>query len=38
MGVAAQKLGLIWIAAGVVYLCLLNKFGSRTALPDPAGQ
>ncbi|MGX1174149.1 APC family permease [Pseudomonas sp. R151218B TE3479] len=38
MGVAAQKLGLIWIAAGVVYLCLLNKFGSRTVLPDPAGQ
>ncbi|MBC3387252.1 APC family permease [Pseudomonas sp. SWRI179] len=38
MGVAAQKLGLIWIAAGVVYLCLLNKFGSRTALLDPAGQ
>ena len=38
MGVAAQKLGLIWIAAGVVYLCLLNKFGSRTALPDPAAQ
>ncbi|SCZ08258.1 MULTISPECIES: APC family permease [unclassified Pseudomonas] len=38
MGVAAQKLGLIWIAAGVVYLCLLNKFGGRTALADPAGQ
>lgn len=38
MGVAAQKLGLIWIAAGVIYLCLLNRFGSRTALPDPAGQ
>ncbi|WP_431495215.1 APC family permease [Pseudomonas brassicacearum] len=38
MGVAAQKLGLIWIAAGVVYLCALNKFGNPTAVPDPAGQ
>jgi amino acid transporter len=37
MGVDAQKLGLIWIAAGLVYLCALNKFGSHTALPDPAG-
>lgn len=37
MGVDAQKLGLIWIAAGVVYLCVLNKLGARTALPDPAG-
>ncbi|SFX09093.1 MULTISPECIES: APC family permease [unclassified Pseudomonas] len=37
MGVDAQKLGLVWIAAGVVYLCLLNKFGASTALPDPAG-
>ncbi|AHL35047.1 porin [Pseudomonas brassicacearum] len=36
MGVDAQKLGLIWIAAGVIYLCVLNKFGSPTALPDPA--
>ncbi|KKA05849.1 porin [Pseudomonas ogarae] len=38
MGVAAQKLGLIWIAAGVVYLCALNKFGNPSAVPDPAGQ
>ncbi|MBT2342361.1 MULTISPECIES: APC family permease [Pseudomonas] len=38
MGVEAQKLGLIWIAVGVVYLCALNRFGGRTALPDPAGQ
>ncbi|MGN8277540.1 APC family permease [Pseudomonas sp. SMN5] len=38
MGVDAQKLGLIWIAAGLVYLFALNKFGSRSALPDPAGQ
>lgn len=38
MGVDAQKLGLVWIAAGVVYLCVLNKFGTNTALPDPAGQ
>lgn len=38
MGVDAQKLGLIWIAAGLVYLCALNKFGSHDALPDPAGQ
>jgi amino acid transporter len=38
MGVDAQKLGLIWIAAGLVYLCVLNKFGTRSALPDPAGQ
>lgn len=37
MGVDAQKLGLIWIAAGLVYLAVLNKFGSDTALPDPAG-
>src|SRR3546814_12803359 len=37
MGVDAQKLGLIWIAAGLVYLVVLNKFGSDTALPDPAG-
>ncbi|MCI0996350.1 APC family permease [Pseudomonas corrugata] len=37
MGVDAQKLGLVWIAAGLVYLCVLNKFGSHTALPDPAG-
>ena len=38
MGVDAQKLGLVWIAAGLVYLCALNKFGSHTALSDPAGQ
>ncbi|MBC3346579.1 APC family permease [Pseudomonas sp. SWRI196] len=38
MGVDAQKLGLIWIAAGLVYLVVLNKFGTDTALPDPAGQ
>ncbi|BBP60297.1 APC family permease [Pseudomonas sp. St316] len=38
MGVAAQKLGLIWIAAGVIYLCALNKFGNPTGVPDPAGQ
>ncbi|MGN8344481.1 APC family permease [Pseudomonas sp. SMV71] len=38
MGVDAQKLGLIWIAAGLVYLFALNKFGSRSVLPDPAGQ
>ncbi|MBT2295982.1 APC family permease [Pseudomonas fluorescens] len=38
MGVDAQKLGLIWIAAGLVYLAVLNKFGTDTALPDPAGQ
>ncbi|CDF94688.1 MULTISPECIES: APC family permease [unclassified Pseudomonas] len=37
MGVDAQKLGLVWIAAGLVYLCALNKFSSHTALPDPAG-
>jgi amino acid transporter len=38
MGVAAQKLGLIWIAAGVVYLCVLNKFGTPGTVPDPAGR
>jgi amino acid transporter len=38
MGVAAQKLGLIWIAAGVVYLCVLNKFGTPGTGPDPAGR
>ncbi|AKK01244.1 APC family permease [Pseudomonas sp. MS646] len=38
MGVGAQKLGLIWIAAGVIYLCALNRFGGRTTLPDPTGQ
>nr|WP_275300725.1 APC family permease [Pseudomonas sp. AF32] len=37
MGVDAQKLGLIWVAAGIVYLCVLNKFAAGTALPDPAG-
>lgn len=36
MGVDAQKLGLIWIALGLVYLFLLNKFGASTALPDPS--
>ncbi|CAN1600230.1 APC family permease [Pseudomonas mediterranea] len=38
MGVDAQKLGLVWIAAGLIYLCALNKFGTHSALPDPAGQ
>ncbi|UZE08226.1 APC family permease [Pseudomonas corrugata] len=37
MGVDAQKLGLVWIAAGLIYLCVLNKFGSHNALPDPTG-
>ena len=36
MGVEALKLGLIWIALGVAYLCLLNKLGARTALSDPS--
>ncbi|MCR8931827.1 MULTISPECIES: APC family permease [Pseudomonas] len=36
MGVDAQKLGLIWIALGLVYLFFLNKFGASTALPDPS--
>jgi amino acid transporter len=35
MGVDAQKLGLIWIALGLVYLFFLNKLGVNTALPDP---
>lgn len=35
MGVDAQKLGAIWILAGLVYLFLLNKLGSGAALPDP---
>ncbi|AOE64951.1 APC family permease [Pseudomonas corrugata] len=37
MGVDAQKLGLVWIAAGLIYLCVLIKFGSHNALPDPTG-
>ena len=36
MGVDAQKLGLIWIALGLVYLFFLNKLGVNTALPDPS--
>ncbi|CAI8821571.1 putrescine importer [Pseudomonas sp. IT-347P] len=36
MGVDAQKLGLIWIALGLVYLFFLNKLGANTALPDPS--
>lgn len=36
MGVDAQKLGLIWIALGLVYLFFLNKFGASTVLPDPS--
>ncbi|WP_309675878.1 APC family permease [Pseudomonas sp.] len=36
MGVDAQKLGLIWIALGLVYLFVLNKLGTRTVLPDPS--
>ncbi|MFJ2710154.1 APC family permease [Pseudomonas sp. NPDC087346] len=36
MGVEAQKLGLIWIALGLVYLFFLNKLGASTALPDPS--
>ena len=36
MGVDAQKLGLIWIALGLVYLFFLHKFGASTALPDPS--
>ncbi|MBK5415472.1 APC family permease [Pseudomonas sp. TH31] len=36
MGVDAQKLGLIWIALGVVYLFFLNKLGTSTSLPDPS--
>ena len=36
MGVDAQKLGLIWIALGLVYLFFLNKFSATTALPDPS--
>lgn len=34
MGVDAQKLGLIWIALGLVYLFFLNKFSATPALPD----
>lgn len=26
------------IAAGLVYLCALDRCGSRSTLPDPAGQ
>jgi len=36
MGVDAQKLGLIWIALGLVYLFFLNKLGAGTVLPDPS--
>jgi amino acid transporter len=36
MGVDAQKLGLIWIALGLVYLFFLNKLGASTVLPDPS--
>ncbi|MHC8400452.1 APC family permease [Pseudomonas sp. MDT1-17] len=36
MGVDAQKLGLIWIALGLVYLVVLNKLGASTVLPDPS--
>lgn len=36
MGVDAQKLGLIWIALGLVYLFFLNKFSATTVLPDPS--
>ena len=36
MGVDAQKLGLIWIALGLVYLFFLNKFSATPALPDPS--
>jgi amino acid transporter len=36
MGVDAQKLGLIWIALGLVYLFVLNKLGTRAVLPDPS--
>lgn len=36
MGVDAQKLGLIWIALGLVYLFFLNKLGASTALPEPS--
>ena len=36
MGVDAQKLGLIWIALGLVYLFFLNKLGASSALPDPS--
>jgi hypothetical protein len=36
MGVDAQKLGLIWIALGLVYLFFLNKLGASTTLPDPS--
>ncbi|WP_426206542.1 APC family permease [Pseudomonas sp. TWP3-1] len=36
MGVDAQKLGLIWVALGLVYLFFLNKLGANTALPDPS--
>ncbi|MHC8411890.1 APC family permease [Pseudomonas sp. Hz4] len=36
MGVDAQKLGLIWIALGLVYLFVLNKLGTGTVLPDPS--
>jgi hypothetical protein len=37
MGVDAHKLGLVWICTSVIYLYPFNKFGTSTALPDPAG-
>ncbi|MGE8186506.1 APC family permease [Pseudomonas sp. NPDC086278] len=36
MGVDAQKLGLIWIALGLVYLFFLNRLGAGTVLADPS--
>ena len=36
MGVDAQKLGLIWIALGLVYLFFLKKPGASTELSDPS--
>lgn len=36
MGVAAQKLGFLWIAVGLVYLFFLNRSSTSTALPDPS--
>lgn len=32
MGMAAQKLGCIWIAIGLVYLCILNRKGENLVL------
>ncbi|WP_347905444.1 APC family permease [Pseudomonas purpurea] len=36
MGVAAQKLGFLWIAVGLVYLFFLNRHSTGSALPDPS--